>query len=133
MYKKILLPLDGSKFSECSIPHVEATALSQNERANTFLGLVGERILAHSDKAPFEFKFSIIRSSAINAFATPGGYVYVNQGLITLVEDEAELAGVLAHEISHVLMKHHLQAIKKGARTELVAEQPAHHRAAHSA
>lgn len=84
----------------------KANVISQNEQANTFLGRLGERILAHSDKAPFDFKFSIIRSSAINAFATPGGYVYVNQGLITLVENEGELAGVLAHEIAHVNGRH---------------------------
>ena len=57
----------------------KANALSKNERANAYLTLLGKRILSHSDKAPFEFTFSIIRSSAINAFATPGGYVYVNQ------------------------------------------------------
>jgi predicted Zn-dependent protease len=91
----------------------KANALSQNERANTFLSLVGERILAHSDKAPFDFKFSIVRSSAINAFATPGGYVYVNQGLITLVEDEGELAGVLAHEIAHVNARHIAEIVDK--------------------
>src|SRR4030042_4226376 len=84
----------------------KANALSKNERANTFLGLLGERILSHSDKAPFEFKFSIIRSSAINAFPTSGGYVYINQGLINLVENEAQLAGVLAHEIAHVKGRH---------------------------
>jgi predicted Zn-dependent protease len=84
----------------------KANALSKNERTNTFLSLLGERILSHSDKAPFEFKFSIIQSSAINAFATPGGYVYVNQGLINLVENEAQLAGVLAHEIAHVNGRH---------------------------
>jgi predicted Zn-dependent protease len=77
-----------------------------DERTDRFLSLVGERILSHSVRAPFDFKFSIIRSSAINAFATPGGYVYVNQGLITLVENEAELAGVLAHEIAHVNGRH---------------------------
>lgn len=87
--------------------------LSTNERANTFLGLLGERILIHSDKAPFEFKFSIIRSSAINAFATPGGYVYVNQGLINLVENEAQLAGVLAHEIAHVNGRHIAEILDK--------------------
>ena len=84
----------------------KANALSKNERANTFLNLLGERILSHSDKVLFEFKFSIIRSSAINAFATPGGYVYINQGLINLVENEAQLAGVLAHEIAHVNGRH---------------------------
>jgi beta-barrel assembly-enhancing protease len=88
-------------------------ALSKNERANTFLALLGERILIHSDKAPFEFKFSIIRSSAINAFATPGGYVYVNQGLINLVENEAQLAGVLAHEIAHVNGRHISEILDK--------------------
>lgn len=91
----------------------KANALSKNERANTYLALLGERILIHSDKAPFEFKFSIIRSSAVNAFATPGGYVYVNQGLINLVENEAQLAGVLAHEIAHVNGRHIAEILNK--------------------
>jgi predicted Zn-dependent protease len=84
----------------------KAGALSKNERANAFISRLGERILSHSDKVLFEFKFSIIRSSAINAFATPGGYIYINQGLINLVENEAQLAGVLAHEIAHVNGRH---------------------------
>jgi beta-barrel assembly-enhancing protease len=91
----------------------------QNERANTFLTLLGERILAHSDRAPFEFKFSIIRSSAINAFATPGGYVYVNQGLINLVENEGELAGVLAHEIAHVNGRHIAEIVDKSQKINI--------------
>lgn len=91
----------------------------QNERANTFLTLLGERILSHSDKAPFAFKFSIIRSSAINAFATPGGYVYVNQGLINLVENEGELAGVLAHEIAHVNGRHIAEIVDKSQKINI--------------
>jgi predicted Zn-dependent protease len=99
----------------------KANVLSQNERANTFLSLVGERILAQSDKAPFDFKFSIIRNSAINAFATPGGYVYVNQGLITLVEDEGELAGVLAHEIAHVNARHIAEIVDRSQKIGISA------------
>lgn len=91
----------------------KANALSKNERANAYLTLVGERILTHSDKAPFEYTFSIIRSSAVNAFATPGGYVYINQGLINLVENEAQLAGVLAHEIAHVNGRHIAEIMNK--------------------
>ncbi len=91
----------------------KAGALSRNERANAYINQLGERVLAHSDKAPFEFKFSIIRSSALNAFATPGGYVYFNQGLITQVENEAQLAGVLAHEIAHVNGRHISEIIDK--------------------
>jgi predicted Zn-dependent protease len=91
----------------------------QNERANTFLTLLGERILAHSDKAPFAFTFSIIRSTAINAFATPGGYVYVNQGLINLVENEGELASVLAHEIAHVNGRHIAEIVDKSQKINI--------------
>lgn len=90
-----------------------------NERVNTFLTLLGDRILVHSDKAPFAFKFSIIRSSAINAFATPGGYVYINQGLINLVENESQLAGVLAHEIAHVNGRHIAELVDKSQKINL--------------
>jgi predicted Zn-dependent protease len=55
----------------------------------------------------------VIKSSAINAFATPGGYVYVNSGLITLVETESELASVLAHEIAHINKRHVASIIEK--------------------
>ncbi|MBU4370518.1 MAG: M48 family metalloprotease [Proteobacteria bacterium] len=91
----------------------------KNERANTFLTFLGERILAHSDKAPFAFKFSIIRSSAINAFATPGGYVYVNQGLINLVENEGQLAGVLAHEIAHINGRHIAEIVDRSQKINI--------------
>ena len=99
----------------------KANVISQNERANSYLSRLGELILAHSDKAPFDFKFSIIRSSAINAFATPGGYVYVNQGLITLVENEGELAGVLAHEIAHVNGRHIAEIVDRSQKIGLSA------------
>jgi len=99
----------------------KANVISQNERANTYLSRLGQLILAHSDKAPFDFKFSVIRSSAVNAFATPGGYVYVNQGLITLVENEGELAGVLAHEIAHVNGRHISQILDRSQKIGLSA------------
>lgn len=99
----------------------KGNALLQNERANAFVGGIGERILAHSEKVPFEFKFSIIRSSAINAFATPGGYVYVNQGLINLVENESELAGVIAHEIAHVNGRHIAEIISRSQKLSISA------------
>ena len=91
----------------------KANLLLQNESANGYLTLLGERILSHSENVLFDFRFSIVHSSAINAFATPGGFVYVNQGLINLVESEAELAGVLAHEIAHVNCRHIAQNIER--------------------
>lgn len=99
----------------------KGNALLQNERANAFVGRIGELILAHSEKVPFEFKFSIIRSSAINAFATPGGYVYLNQGLINLAENESELAGVIAHEIAHVNGRHIAEIISRSQKLSISA------------
>ena len=93
--------------------------LLQNEQANSYLTLLGKRILGYSEKAPFDFQFSIIRSSAINAFATPGGYVYLNQGLINLAENEAELAGVLAHEIAHVNGRHIAEIIDRSTKLSI--------------
>ena len=55
-----------------------------------------------------------------NAFAAPGGYVFVTKGLIDSVADESELAGILAHEIHHVIAKHHLKALRKSAQTGLL-------------
>lgn len=93
--------------------------LLQNEQATGYITLLGKRILGYSENAPFDFKFSIIRSSAINAFATPGGYVYLNQGLINLAENEAELAGVLAHEIAHVNGRHIAELIDKSTKINI--------------
>jgi predicted Zn-dependent protease len=93
--------------------------LLQNEQANGYITLLGKRILGYSEKTPFDFQFSIIRSSAINAFATPGGYVYLNQGLINLAENEAELAGVLAHEIAHVNGRHIAEIIDKSTKINI--------------
>ena len=79
--------------------------LEHNARVENYISELGKRLLAGS-KPIFDFRFSVIKSSGINAFATPGGYVYVFQGLINLVETESELAGVLAHEIAHVNARH---------------------------
>jgi predicted Zn-dependent protease len=87
-----------------------------DQKVDTYITQIGNKILAQSQKAPFDFRFSVINSSAINAFATPGGYVYLNKGLIELVEKESELAAVLGHEIGHVNARHIASAIEKSQR-----------------
>ena len=93
--------------------------LVKNKRINDYITKLGNKILAHSKKAPFDFHFYIIKSSAINAFATPGGYVYLNRGLINLVENESQLAGVLAHEIAHVNARHIADTIAKAKKINI--------------
>lgn len=91
----------------------KSNAVIHDQKIHTYINNVGSKVLAQSEKAPFDFHFYVIRDSAINAFATPGGYVYVNRGLITLVDKESELAAVLAHEIAHVNARHIARIIEK--------------------
>jgi len=88
-------------------------------KIDRYISEIGNRIVNQSPVSVFEFRFSVIDSSAVNAFATPGGYVYLNRGLITLVEDEGELAGVLAHEIAHVNARHIADIIAKSQKISI--------------
>jgi len=94
-------------------------AILHDQRAATYLSTVGNKVLANSEKLPYDYRFSIIKSSAVNAFATPGGYIYVNHGLLTLVESESELASVLAHEIAHINARHIADSIEKSKKLNI--------------
>lgn len=71
-----------------------------------YVNSVLKRLLKNIPRQPFEFKASVIDHTSLNAFAVPGGYVYVFSGLIMNLESEAELAGVMAHELAHVTQRH---------------------------
>ncbi len=73
---------------------------------NHYLTSLGEKLLTHSDAAAHNFKFFIIQSDVINAFAGPDAYIGINSGLILTARNESELAGVMAHEIAHVSQRH---------------------------
>ena len=78
-----------------------------------YVNRVGQNIVLHSDaKVPFTIK--VIDSDEVNAFALPGGFFYVNKGLILAADNEAELAGVMAHEIAHVCARHAMENQTKG-------------------
>lgn len=70
---------------------------------------LGQKLVKHSEYADRKFRFFVLNDDTVNAFALPGGYVYVSRGLIALCEDEAELAGVIGHEIGHVTARHSAQ------------------------
>src|SRR5437867_3946053 len=73
-----------------------------------YVNRVGQNIVLHSDaKVPFTIK--VIDSDEVNAFALPGGFFYVNKGLVLAADNEAELAGVMAHEIGHVAARHAME------------------------
>ena len=92
---------------------VEQTArMVQDPVINEYVNRIGQNLVRNSDaKVPFTIK--VIDSDEINAFALPGGFFYVNSGLILAADEEAELAGVMAHEIAHVAARHAMQQMTR--------------------
>jgi predicted Zn-dependent protease len=86
---------------------LEAGAAYDDPELQAYVDRIGQRLVANSDGAGEKFTFTVIDSPDINAFATPGGYIYVNRGLLGYLDNEDELAGVLSHEIAHVTANHH--------------------------
>jgi len=89
--------------------------LVENVKLNNYVNTVGGWVASNSSRPNLPWRFGVINSSAINAFAAPGGFVFITSGMLLQLENEAQLAGVLAHEIIHVVEQHHLNAMKEGA------------------
>jgi predicted Zn-dependent protease len=99
-----------------------AAPLLQNQRVQKYVNGIGMWLALQTERPNLPWRFGVLDDNDVNAFAAPGGYVFITRGLLAQMRSEAELAGVLAHEIAHVLRKHYLKAIKQGARTGLIAE-----------
>ncbi len=99
-----------------------AAPLWDNPPVQRYVNRVGRWLALQTERPDLPWQFGVLDDDDVNAFAAPGGYVFITKGLLARMNNEAELAGVLAHEISHVLRKHHLQALKKGARSELMSD-----------
>ena len=93
-----------------------------NKDWNRYINLVGETIVEVSDRPNLNFHFAILNSQEQNAFAAPGGYIFITVGLLKALKNEAELGGVLAHEIAHVTKRHMLDTIRRGAVLGSVSE-----------
>lgn len=87
-----------------------------------YVNQLGRWISLQSARPDLPWTFAVLDDDGFNAFAAPGGYVFVTKGLVDRVGDESELAGILAHEISHVVRKHHLEAIRKNASAGIVTQ-----------
>jgi predicted Zn-dependent protease len=78
----------------------------RDAQVTNYVNAIVRRLAAQAGGPEFEYQAKVVNSTEINAFALPGGYIYVNRGLISAARNEAELAGVLAHEIAHVAERH---------------------------
>ena len=80
---------------------------------NFYIQELGQLLVNHSKRHNIVYTFKIVNSEEVNAFAIPGGYVYINVGLLRMSETESELAGVIAHEIGHVVERHGMKQLTK--------------------
>jgi predicted Zn-dependent protease len=84
------------------------------QELQAYVTRIGDDLAAVSELPSLDFTFTVLNSEVINAFALPGGYVYITRGLLALADNEAELAGVMAHEIGHVTARHSAQRYSRG-------------------
>ena len=80
---------------------------------NQYINSLGQRLVKSSNRNDIPYTFKVVNDKSINAFAIPGGYCYINLGLIDLAESEAELASVISHEIAHVVGEHGMENMTK--------------------
>ncbi|HSJ81771.1 MAG TPA: M48 family metalloprotease [Thiobacillus sp.] len=92
-----------------------AVPLVRDDKLQNYVNLVGNWVALQSGRQEVTWHFGVLDTEAINAFAAPGGYIFVTKGLYRLLNNEAELAGVLGHEIAHVTQKHHLKVLKQSS------------------
>jgi beta-barrel assembly-enhancing protease len=90
-----------------------ASSLYKNDSLEQYVNLVGMYVASRSPRANLPWTFGVIESDDINAFALPGGYVFVTTGLYKTLRNEAELAAILGHEIAHVNLRHHVRLLQK--------------------
>jgi predicted Zn-dependent protease len=95
----------------------------QNQAVHRYVTLVGTALAQVSSRPAITWTFVVLDTDAVNAFAAPGGYVHITKGALANLKHEAELAGVLGHEVIHVTEKHTIRAIQKGKLVQMGADE----------
>src|SRR5436305_10566293 len=93
-------------------------AYLDDPEATDYIAAVGQKLLSVAENPPRDMTFFVVKDDTVNAFALVGGHIGVHTGLITLTQNESELAGVMAHELSHILQKHQARMIHGASRAQ---------------
>jgi predicted Zn-dependent protease len=99
----------------------QTSTLLRDRVVTEYVRKLGEELARSSETTPFELRFYVVEDEALSAFATFGGAIYINSGIITASSDVSELAGVIAHEIGHVTARHLAQNAKRRRNTGFIA------------
>ncbi|HET7217982.1 MAG TPA: M48 family metalloprotease [Vicinamibacterales bacterium] len=108
---------------EVSDKIVETFGVYQDANVTKYVTLVGAVLAQSSPRPGLDWQFVVLDTEGVNAFAAPGGFIHITKGLLGLMKNEAELAGVLAHEITHVTEKHTVNAIQKGDTVKVASDE----------
>ncbi len=92
---------------------IDRFGIYQDPAVTKYVTLVGTMLVQQSSRPNLDWKFIVVDSEGVNAYAAPGGLVHITKGALGLIKSESELAGVLAHELAHVTEKHTMKAIRK--------------------
>jgi predicted Zn-dependent protease len=95
----------------------------QNPAVTKYVTLVGDTLAAQSSRPKLDWKFIVLDTDGVNAYAAPGGIIHITRGLLGLMKSEAQLAGVLGHEITHVTEKHTVHAIQRSKAITMGSQQ----------
>lgn len=128
-------PATGEQQFTALLPAGQEAALGAQEHAKveetfgkfiqgplqSYVNSVGQSVARNTERPDVQYKFYVIDSPIVNAFALPGGYIYVSRGLLALANNEAELAAVLGHEIGHVTARHSAERVSQGFLAQLGA------------
>jgi len=118
----IITPQEEAQLGAMVLKQItDADQLLQDPEVDEYIQGIGDRLASHAQEGPRRFTFHVVKDPSINAFAIPGGYVFVNAGLILSTSSESELAGVMAHEISHVTQRHTARQIQSQMHASLIA------------
>jgi beta-barrel assembly-enhancing protease len=113
----VLLPISTTK--EIDIGRgVAATVagrypISTDSTLNAYVNMVGQVVAAEAPRPDINYLFAVLETADVNAFAAPGGYIFITRGALDLIDSESELAGVLAHEVAHVNKRHVVDQIRQ--------------------
>lgn len=94
----------------------------QDQGINAYVQEIGAKVAAHSERTDVEYSFTVLDSDVINAFAAPGGFIYVTTGLLALADDEAEVACVLSHEVGHVVGRHSVRSMQSAMGAQMALQ-----------
>jgi len=104
---------------EASQQAVQSIGLVNDPQLQAYVSAIGMKMAAASERPGLPWEFHVVNDASVNAFALPGGFIFVTRGLLTYINNEAELATVVGHEIGHVTNRHSVQQISKSQLTTL--------------